>query len=230
MTTMIPSELHTTMKGVPVIVRIETEYPFRMDVKISVTAEKSVDFALKLRIPSYSKTYTVNGVTKNNKTLVLRKFEEGETIYTITLSDTPHMVTRPFGLKTVEYGPLVFSLPLEVEYSMKEYVRNDVERKYPYCDYELSSKSEWRYGFAEKQNFTVTKQEGDDVPFSSKAPLLTMKASLRRVGWDFAEGYDTVASPKPISNRALGAAEEFELVPYGCAKLRMTEMPIAKDK
>ncbi|MBQ4599623.1 MAG: glycoside hydrolase family 127 protein [Clostridia bacterium] len=229
-TTMIPSELHTTMKGVPVIVRIETEYPFRMDVKISVTAEKSVDFALKLRIPSYSKTYTVNGVTKNNKTLVLRKFEEGETIYTITLSDTPHMVTRPFGLKTVEYGPLVFSLPLEVEYSMKEYVRNDVERKYPYCDYELSSKSEWRYGFAEKQNFTVTKQEGDDVPFSSKAPLLTMKASLRRVGWDFAEGYDTVASPKPISNRALGAAEEFELVPYGCAKLRMTEMPIAKDK
>lgn len=228
---LIPSELHTTVDGIPVTVRIETDYPFRMDAKVTVIADEPVPLTLRLRIPPWSDTYKVNGVTKNGgRTLILRRFHAGENTYSITLSDTPHLVKRPEGFKTVEYGPLVFSLPIETEYTMIEYVRNDVERKFPYCDYELTGKSEWRYGFAEQQNFSVTEKTGDDIPFSSKAPRLSLTASLCRIGWDYADGYETVAAPKPISNRALSDVQDFELIPYGCAKLRMTEMPIVKKK
>lgn len=52
---------------------------------------------------------------------------------------------------------------------MYEYEQDGIERKYPYCDYELLPKSDWNYGFS-----------------------------------------DTT------------------LIPYGCAKLRMTLLPFVK--
>ena len=45
------------------------------------------------------------------------------------------------------------------------------------------------------------------------------------VAWEYADGYETVADKVPKSFKAKGKAEEKILVPYGCAKLRMTEMP-----
>lgn len=225
---LLPSELRTKISRKPVTVRIETEYPFRMEVKVSVILSAAVKCKVKLHMPAFAKTYTVNGEQRRGSTCVLDGLAEGINVFTIVMNDTPHMVTRPDGFKTVEYGPLVFSLPIETEYKMYEYVRNNVERKFPYCDYELIGKSEWRYGFAEGATFSVVEKEGDEYPFSFKNPRIALKTSLAPIAWDFAEGTWMVSAPKYTSNRALGAAEEKELIPYGCAKLRMTEMPIAK--
>ena len=129
----------------------------------------------------------------------------------------------------MEYGPLVFSLPIETEYRKREYERDGVVRKFPYCDYELLPHSEWRYGFASK-DFEVVEEKGDDIPFSSKAPRLTLRTKLSRVDWDYADGYDSVADRAPKSTAALSAPEDAALYPYGCAKLRMTEMPLVREK
>ncbi len=227
---LIPSELRTKIGRKPLTVRIETEYPFRMDVKVTVIVPETTNWKVKLHVPAFAKTYTVNGEERRGSTCVLKDFTEGENVFNLHFTDTPHLVTRPGGFKTVEYGPLVFSLPIETEYKMYEYVRNNVERKFPYCDYELIGKSEWRYGFAEGATFSVVEKEGDEYPFSSKNPRIALKTSFAPIDWDFAEGSWTVSAPKFKSNRALGDAEEKEMIPYGCAKLRMTEMPIAKKK
>ena len=44
------------------------------------------------------------------------------------------------------------------------------------------------------------------------------------------DGFDTVPSVKPAKNVPVGPADEHRLIPYGCAKLRMTEMPRLRMK
>ena len=111
---------------------------------------------------------------------------------------------------------------------MREYTRNNVERKFPYCDYELIPKSAWNYGFSGK-TLTAEERPVDAVPFSSVNPPLVIKAELAPVAWEWADGFDTVPAATPVSNIPLDAAQEMALVPYGCAKLRMTELPRLKE-
>ena len=118
-----------------------------------------------------------------------------------------------------------------MKYKIKlvEYTRDNVERKFPYCDYEYYPTSEWRYGYAGSK-FEVVENEISDVPFSSKAPAITLKTDMCLVDWEYADGYDSVPNIVPVSNKAKGAPEQKTLIPYGCAKLRMTEMPVVKMK
>ena len=178
---LIPSELNTKLGRKPITVRIETEYPFRMDVKVTVTVAEASNCKVKLHIPAFAKTYTVNGEKRSGSTCVLDGFAAGDNVFMLSFTDTPHFVTRPDGYKTVEYGPLVFSLPIETEYKMYEYVRNNVERKFPYCDYELIGKSEWRYGFAEGATFSVVEKEGDVCSGTSKANSAIVHAGFDAV-------------------------------------------------
>ncbi|MBQ2921906.1 MAG: glycoside hydrolase family 127 protein [Tyzzerella sp.] len=226
---MLPASLDTTINDVHVTVKNETDYPFRHSCKYTVTADAPVRFELKIRIPSWAKTVKVNGETVevSEYYYIEKEWKASETVL-VEVEDVPHLATRPYDLQTVEYGPLVFALPITTEYTMYEYEKKGIERKFPYCDYELSPKSEWRYGFASEQ-FEVCHYEGDEIPFSSKAPRIGIKANLSRVDWEFADGYDTVADKVPVSHVAVGEKEVKELVPYGCAKLRMTEMPRVRN-
>ena len=227
---LLPATLQTTIGGVGVTVTCDTEYPFRHSATFRIKTDAPVRFALSIRIPSFAKHVTLCGkpLAARGQVTLMRKWSGEETL-TLAFDDTPHLVSRPFGLKTVEYGPLVFSLPIETEYRKREYERDGVVRKFPYCDYELLPHSEWRYGFADK-DFEVVETKGDDIPFSSKAPRLTLRTKLSRVDWDYADGYDSVADRAPKSSAAIGEAEAATLYPYGCAKLRMTEMPLAHEK
>ena len=112
---------------------------------------------------------------------------------------------------------------------MIEYERNGVERKFPYCDYELTPKSEWRYGFASK-SFELCFSAGNEYPFSAACPRVALKASMARVDWDYADGYDNVSAERPNSNYAIAPSEEKRLIPYGATMLRVTEMVLVKNK
>ncbi|MBQ4151393.1 MAG: glycoside hydrolase family 127 protein [Clostridia bacterium] len=226
---MLPAKLSTTYNCVPVKVEVETDYPFRLSGKYKVSAQNRVKFALYIRVPGWAKSVTVNGKAYKGGEIVIDKVWEGNETVEVVYTDTPHFVKRPLKLNTVEYGPLVFSLPIETEYKMNEYVRKDVERKFPYCDYELIGKSEWRYGFA-NDSLTVCEEKGSDIPFASDAPRITIKANLARVNWDYADGYMNVSAAAPRSRIAVSNDEVKTLIPYGCAKLRMTEMPMVIKK
>lgn len=225
---MLPSELSTTVDAKKVKITIDTEYPFRLGGKFTVDA-KGATFALRIRVPAWAKSVTINGKAHTGGDIVIdKKWDKVET-FEVVYTDAPHTVERPFKLKVVEYGPLVFSLPIETEYKMYEYERKGVERKFPYCDYELIGKSEWRYGFADEA-FEVCELDGGKYPFGQTMPRVGIKANLARVNWDCKDFTENVSDVKPRSNNAAGNAEEKMLIPYGCAKLRMTEMPTVKMK
>ena len=223
---MLPSTYETEISGIKVKLTIETEYPFRHTCKYIVETQAPVEFPLKVRIPAWSKEYKFNDEAKSNKGyLILNKVWEGKEEFTITLFDEPHLVDRPSGLKVAEYGPLVFSLPIDAKYDMKDYERDGVERKFPYCDYYLTPTSEWRFAYG-SHKFSVCEQDGDGIPFSSKNPRVTLQAELKPIEWEYAEGYETVAAPVPSGKTREGQDVIKTLQPYGSAKLRMTEMPL----
>ena len=226
---LLPCSVKTEIQGKPVSVRIDSEYPFRLKAEITVEAENT-DFELKIRIPGWTKKVLLNGeaIQAEHGHVTIGKHWNGAETLHVTLEDIPRLVDRPQGMKAAEYGPLVFSLPIQAKYHRREYTKDGVERKAPYCDWELEPQSEWRYGFA-SPSLSVDERPIDAQPFSSRCPPIALKASLAPVDWEWADGYDTVPAAAPASRKAVGKPQSMLLVPYGCAKLRMTELPMLED-
>ena len=228
---LLPVSANTQVNGVPVVLRVKSDYPFRMQAEIAVEVQGEAAFGLKVRIPAWAKDVRLNGraVRVSQGHITLRRTWHGCETLRLTFRAAPHFAARPTGLKAVEYGPLVFALPVRAEYRMREYVRNGVERKFPYCDYELIPQSPWNYGFASSA-LAVEECPVDETPFSSVHPPLRIRAELAPVEWDWEDDFDTVPAVRPAKNVPAGPAEALHLIPYGCAKLRMTELPRLRMK
>ena len=52
---------------------------------------------------------------------------------------------------------------------------------------------------------------------------------MLKINWEYEDGYDSVCAKYPKNLKPIDKTpQEKELYPYGCAKLRMTEMPFIK--
>ena len=122
-------------------------------------------------------------------------------------------------------GSLLFSVPIEYEKVMREYIKKGVERKFPYCDYQFIPKTPWNYGYSDS-DFEINYNEIGKYPFSQENPPITIKANMQQINWGLKFPYKSVARKTPKSTKPISGIQEIELCPYGCAKLRMTEMPI----
>ena len=216
----VPSVLNTE----DVSIELETNYPF--ENKFKYTAEAKKDMALSVRIPSFAKNICINGNIVSLSEGVTFSIPAGKkTVIEISFEALPVLTMRPHNLKSVKCGSLVFSLPISYDKRMMEYERNGVERKYPYCDYEYIPTSDWNYAFS-SPFFTVERREVSDIPFSSENPPVVLKADMKKIPWGLEPGYEAVCAKAPQSTIPLSDTEKKELYPYGCAKLRMTEMPL----
>lgn len=208
-------------------ISLETNYPFENSFKYTINAENAFDF--KVRVPSFAKNVKVNG------DLVLvagdcLNFDiaSGETVIEISYDVTPYFEKRPYGLNTVKCGSLTFSVPIGYEPVMREYERDGIERKFPYCDYEyVPTTNDWNYAYCDTE-LSVERREVGDVPFSSKNPPVVIKAGVKKISWGLADGYETVCAKVPESTTPISDKKEIELWPYGCSKLRMTELPFCE--
>jgi len=138
------------------------------------------------------------------------------------------MEKRSYDLYAVKCGSLVFSVPIAYDKVMLEYVRDGVERKFPYCDYEYIPLSDWNYAYSDT-SLHVEKRNVSDVPFSSQEPPVVIKAKVKKIDWGLEDGYMTVCAKVPESREPISEEQEILLYPYGCAKLRMTEIPLLSE-
>ena len=218
--------LPTRLKTKDLCIVVQTEYPFENEWIYTIEAKKA--FTFKIRIPSFAKNVKIDGERSALREELTFAVGAGENRkLRITFDAKVELVDRPHDLKSVQYGPLVFALPIKYEKIMHEYETNGVERKFPYCDYEYVGKSDWNYGYGDVA-FRVEKKSVGDIPFSSEAPPLVIKAKMKKIPWGYERGYETVCAKIPQSRTAIGEEEEKELYPYGCAKLRMTEIPLVE--
>ena len=225
---LIPSSLDFEWRGADISITLDTEYPFKNRLSYTVKTSERVEMPFKIRIPSFAKNLTVNGKKlRNNGYVEFSGFDSGVTKIDISFDTEARLAPSPTrGLYNVSCGSLIFSAKIEAEYTRREYISNSVERKYPYCDYLITPKSDWNFAFASRE-LKVNRGDLDDIPFSSQRPPITVEAQLCHIDWRNEFGYLNVCAKKPHSKQALDEPFAVELYPYGCVKLRMTEMPIA---
>lgn len=217
----IPSELRTKEAHI----LLETNYPFENSFRYTISAER--DFIFKIRIPSFAENVLLNGerIATEDISIAIKSGEQRELLVSYTA--TPHFEKRPHELYTAQYGSLVFSVPISYKKEMHEYEKDGVERKFPYCDYEYLPMSDWNYAYCSNE-FTIQHQEISDIPFSSEKPPIMLQTSVKKIDWGLEDGYETVCAKIPKSRQPISDVDEIQLYPYGCAKLRMTELPIVE--
>lgn len=204
-------------------IKLDTEYPFKNELCYTVAPGKA--FTLQVKVPASAEAVTVNGVpTEKSGFLSFDIAENTAVTIRISYTFTPHLTNACCGLKALRRGNLLFALPIEYEDKRIEYEKNGVERKYPYCDHEYIGRSEWRYRIF-GEDFRVNENPVSSVPFSSTNPPLTISVPVRRINWDYEDGYETVPAKTPADITPINESEIKEFYPYGCAKLRMTQLP-----
>lgn len=224
-TSYAPSVAYININNTDIVVEQETMYPFRDNVKIIVKTDKEVAFDLLLRVPNFAKGAKVDGVEVKVGAYhkITRKWS-GMKEVNIDFTFDIEIIDRPYHKKAIKRGPFVYSLPISEKWEKVEYVKNGVERKFPYCDYEISPTSNWNYAFASDE-FEVKFKDISDIPFSNLHAPIEIITEMVQIEWEDTDGICNVVSNE---DKVLSKPEKVSLIPYGSTNLRMTEMPFVK--
>ena len=114
----IPCELNTPIKGIPVHFKTDTMYPFRDEIKITVTPSMPFAFPIYLRIPEwveYADIFVGDEKIRPQKGQFykLEGYWEGETDVRIVFHSDFKLTSRPEGLAALTRGPLVYAMPIK---------------------------------------------------------------------------------------------------------------------
>ncbi|SEW00103.1 beta-L-arabinofuranosidase domain-containing protein [Luteibacter sp. 329MFSha] len=218
-----PCRVSTTVRGVPVDIDEDTDYPFRDDIAMTLRPASPVAFPVRLRIPAWcrSPSVRINGEAVKTAPVdgfvtVDRQWKAGDTIQ---LSLPAEVVAETGFNESVSFsrGPLVFSLPIGEAWVKwrKRGLTND---------WQVYPTSSWNYGVL--PGATMERHPIGERPFAGATPAMTLNVRGRLVAWKAEEG---AADPVPAKVIAEGdPVTTLRLVPYAGAKLRITSFPALK--
>ena len=223
----LPMTVKTSYHGVPVTLSCKTEYPFRNTAVYTVKAEKPIAFTFSIRTPSEVTNAAVNRQKTEAGHFLHIHDTFTEATFTLTFTPVLRFEKRPREMYALWYGNLLFSLPISFRSEMREYEKDGVIRKFPYCDYYHYPTSAWQYGFTSSDIEGIRVSEHSYThPFSPDTPPVTLTLALSPIPWQMPDGRCAVT---PDSRKAVGAPEALTLIPYGASVLRMTEMPLVES-
>ncbi len=220
-----PSEVRTTVAGVPVHLQEETEYPFRGTVRITVNPTGPHAFPLLLRIPAWAAgtTVRVNGSPQPSPAAgsfarIERTWKPGDTVE-LAFPLTPRLSHWYNASVALERGPLVFSLPIG-----EDWVK--LRDRDLTADWQVFPTTPWNYALstAKPESIAVEENPLGERPFSRKASPVTLAVKARKLTpWRAVDGVAEAPPPSPVST--VEPEETITLVPYAAAKLRITAFP-----
>ncbi|OFY84179.1 MAG: hypothetical protein A2V46_00130 [Bacteroidetes bacterium RBG_19FT_COMBO_42_7] len=89
---------------------------------------------------------------------------------------------------------------------------------------ELAENEVNRYPFADRGDMIWSADSAKYFPWDRDAPVVITTRGMKIPGWTLK---DNSADTPPLSPvRPEGTTEVIQLVPYGCARLRITEFPV----
>jgi hypothetical protein len=232
-----PSVVKAVLPRGPVEVELATEYPFRDKLTFTVRVPAPMEFPLHLRVPGWAKGAVLSLPGGEQRRLragefhkVLRTWSQGE----VATLETPmeFRVRRGFNDSvSLERGPLVLSLGVREDWRQARPFKFQTKDKKRY-DYQVLPTGPWNYALELEvgdpaKSLSIEEAPLGEDPFTLKGAPLSARVKGRRLeSWGFDRG---AAHPPPKSPvESVASLEELTLVPYGSARIRITEFPLLK--
>jgi len=220
--------------GVPVEIKEETDYPFGGTVRLTLNPSSPTDFPIRLRIPEWAEgaAVTVNGEpTRGVRTggfcTLDHAWKKGDVVV-LTFPLRVRASTGYHNSVVVSRGPLVFSLKIGENWQ-KITVGMSHPAKTPAADWQVLPSTPWNYGLIidranPERSVRVVEKPASRDPFSPQSVPVELKVKGRQIPtWTLVDGS---AGPLPASPATSDQpVETLTLIPYGAAKLRITNFP-----
>jgi hypothetical protein len=228
-----PSTVRLRIGDQPVQATMETDYPFRDTVKLTVRTEKVLRFPLWLRVPAWAEGAVIRIAGGADERMNPGGFHRLErewrdvTEIQLRFPMKARAVRGYNGSIAVERGPLVYSLQIGEEW--KQVNSEKPYRQLPHGDFEVRPVTPWNYGLLldetnPEAGLRFEEKPIGEKPFSPEGAGVKAKAQGRRLPkWKLVRGW---AAENPAGEQESSEPlEELTLIPYGCTNIRITEFP-----
>ncbi len=241
-----PTVIQTQIGGQRVKITEDTAYPFENEIQFTITTEKKVNFALKLRLPGWTIDYklTINGKPQKQKPengflIVNKTFSNGD-IINLSFSDKIEYVYNAGGV-SVKKGGLLYALAINEEKVIEEMPRGLGDKDYPH--YSLYPTSKWNYGLnvSRQENAKFYSDTHTETPWKNGASGLSIevagveienwkirnaeririKFNPRKRGRVFERKCQLTPKLLKRGTEILGEEKTIKLVPYCTTRLRI---------
>ncbi|HKQ37945.1 MAG TPA: beta-L-arabinofuranosidase domain-containing protein [Verrucomicrobiae bacterium] len=205
-------------------VKVRTDYPFNDQIDITVKVVKAARFPVVLRIPEWAggATVSIAGKEEKVKAATFHRIDRrwsGETAVTLALPMRLRTEKRFNDAVVIKRGPLLLALQIGQDW-------RKLRDKKPTADWEVHPMTPWNYAIWLNQDAmrVETAQVGHSA-FSPTSPPIRLHAKARKVPeWELVKNAADAPPKGPIKSEE--PLEDVVLIPYGSAKLRVTEFPV----
>ncbi len=227
--------LYETGNG-PIEITLDTDYPFRENLRFKVKTERPARFPLLLRIPAWASGPSLEvagakGSIPGPGTFhrLDREWKDGDEVL-LRLPMKARVSSRYNGAQSIDRGPLVYSLSIG-----EKWVRVNEDkphRELPHADWEVHPTSNWNYALAVDEtdpqgSLRFEERPVGERPFSPDGAGMAAHATGRLLpGWKIRQGWAAEIPPEPQESES--PLEDIVLLPYGCTNIRITEFPRLK--
>lgn len=224
-----PSEVNTRVADdVKVHISEKTEYPFRGAVRLTVGLSSQATFPLLLHIPAWATAPQVkvngtvlSGMQPGSYFRIDRGWRNGDVV-DVELPMNVRIANGYHNSVVVERGPLVYSLAIGESW-------RKLKQTGPASDWEVYPTSPWNYALELNRDqpansFRVEERPVPKQPFSFEGAPVTLIAKGKRLSsWQLQDDSAGQLPVSPVTSKL--PEEEIRLIPYGAAKLRITNFP-----
>ncbi len=229
-----PSEVEAHLAGTPVRVTCHTAYPFEETLGYTVEVARPVRFPLHLRVPGWCEgaALTLDGealeVTPNDRgfAVIEREWRGGERL-DLHLPMMVRAMPRERGALGLRLGPLVLAISGGETWTRVADAPPRPDARFG--DWEVRPRKSWNFGLQldparPDVACRVERQAVGPVPFALEgAPVRVWARGARLKDWGL-ERHSAAPPPEsPVMTRL--PMDPVLLVPYGCARIRVTEFP-----
>jgi hypothetical protein len=243
--------------GVDVTITQETNYPFSDTLQFKIEVANPTPFPLYFRVPGWADEYrlTVNDKdiqadAQNGYLMANRKWRSGDSAKLVF--PMPLKTEKRYNdAIAITRGPLYFSLRIDKEFKEIKFKEKSFESiSYKGSrDWEIRPTSDWNYGLAidpenPESNITIDNFLIHDYPFGDRGDMVYWDTWDTHVSWQHEAPIVLRVPAKQIPSWGLknNSADDpplspvtvetkldtVDLVPYGSARLRISEFPVVQ--